>query len=202
MMEHHPHSETLMDYAAGNLPWPHATVLAAHLRLCPACRAASGQLMAVGGALMQELTPAPLGARALQDTLARLDQPLPPQPLLVPTLAGLATKRWRWLGPGMALMPLAPRDDTGTRLDLIRVAPGMAMPEHGHSGNEMTCVLQGAFSDAAGTYRVGDLVQADSAIEHQPTAMAGADCICLSATTGRLHAHNRFVRIIQSLLDI
>ncbi len=114
MTDHHPSPETLLAYAAGTLPWPHAIVVAAHLRHCPDCRALSAQLNAVGGALMEELPPASLDPDALDRTLARLDEPAPPTRTLTPTLAGLATKRWQWVGPGVWLMPLAPRDESGT----------------------------------------------------------------------------------------
>jgi putative transcriptional regulator len=204
MINHHPHPETLLAYVAGTLPWPHAVVVAAHMRLCPQCRAAAAQLQTVGSAVMAELAPACLAPQALARTLARLEEPTPPAPshALVPTLAGLATKRWRWLAPGLSLMPLAPRDASSTRLDLIRASPGTALPEHGHTGQEMTCVLQGAFIDTTGAYRVGDLAEIDPVLEHQPVAMAGTDCICVIATTGRLRARSWIARLAQSLIDV
>ena len=90
------------------------------------------------------------------------------------TLDALATGRWWWLGPGIRLMPLARRDASGTRLDLIRVAPGMALPGHGHTGAEMACILQGGYADETGDYDVCDIAEGDPALDHTPDRLARA----------------------------
>ena len=118
------------------------------------------------------------------------------------TLVALAVGRWWWLGPGIRLMPLHRRDATGTRLDLIRVAPGMALPGHGHTGPEMACILQGAYADETGEFAVHDIAEGDAALDHRPVASPGADCICLIATTGRLRGHTRLARLVQPLMGI
>ena len=99
-------------------------------------------------------------------------------------------------------VPLAARDASGTRLDLIRVSPGMALPEHGHSGREVTLVLQGAFTDAVHDYHVGDLAEGDIEMAHRPLALDGEDCICLIATTGRLRARSVFARLLQPVFGV
>ncbi|MGA3398332.1 MAG: cupin domain-containing protein, partial [Acetobacteraceae bacterium] len=118
------------------------------------------------------------------------------------TLEALATGRWWWLGPGIRLMPLARRDASGTRLDLIRVAPGMALPGHGHTGQEMACILQGGYADETGDYNAFDIAEGDPALEHTPVASPGPECICLIATTGRLRAHTWLARLVQPLVGV
>jgi putative transcriptional regulator len=169
------------------------------------CREALLLTEEVGGALIAELSPAPLADDALDHVLARLDAPAAPAfPVEAPrtTLAALATGRWWWIAPGIRLMPLAGRDETDTRLDLIRVAPGMKMPQHDHSGPEIACILQGAYGDETGEYRVGDVAEGEPGLDHAPQALAGEDCICLIATTGRLRAHTLVARTMQRLLGI
>ena len=118
-------------------------------------------------------------------------------------MADFATGRWIWLGPGIRLMPLIPRGADDTRLDLIRVAPGIALPAHGHTGDEIACVLQGAFGDETGTYAAGDCAEGDPSLDHEPKALdVGEQCVCLIATTGRLRAHGWFARMIQPLFGI
>ena len=73
---------------------------------------------------------------ALDRTLARLDlQDLPELPRKTPTTASdFATGHWKWVAPGIRMMRLMDRDEDDARLDLLRVAPGVGIPDHGHSG--------------------------------------------------------------------
>jgi len=204
VIRHHPSEPTLMAQAAGSLPALHARVLAVHLAACPHCRDDLRGLNEVGGALLATLPQAPLRPDALARTLARLDDAVRPAPSPAPatTLQALATGRWWWLGRGIRLMPLARRDASGTRLDLIRVVPGVALPAHGHSGPEMACILQGGYADATGDYAAGDIAEGDAALDHTPVASPGPDCICLIATTGRLRAHTWLARVVQPLIGV
>ena len=100
-------------------------------------------------------------------------------------------------------MPLIPRDRHDARLDLIRVAPGIALPGHGHTGSEIACVLQGAFGDEGGEYHPGDVAECGEEMDHLPMALdADRDCVCLIATTGRLRAHSWLVRLVQPVFGI
>jgi putative transcriptional regulator len=54
---------------------------------------------------------------------------------------------------------------------------------HGHTGAELTVVLTGAFTDASGEYRRGDMQDIDN-IEHQPVGDQEEGCICLVAAEG------------------
>jgi putative transcriptional regulator len=158
----------------------------------------------IGGALLGELSPIALLPDALSRTIARLDDVVAvPEPTAVQvTLEGLAVRRWWWLGPGIRLMPLQRRDASDTRLDLIRVAPGLAMPAHGHTGPETSCILQGGYRDETGEYALHDVAESDRDLDHAPVAAAGPDCICLIATTGRLRGHTWMSRLIQPLIGV
>jgi len=208
MIRHHPSEATLLAQAAGHLPALHARVLAVHLSACPHCRDELHRLEELGGALLAALPPAPLQPDALAHTLTRLDDEVvapPPEAATTTapvTLEALAVGRWWWLGPGIRLMPLSPRDASGTRLDLIRVAPGVALPGHGHTGPEMACILQGAYADETGAYSAYDIAEGDAALDHTPVAAPGADCICLIATTGRLRGHTWLARLVQPLIGV
>jgi putative transcriptional regulator len=204
MMLHHPSDATLLSYAAGHLPVLHTRVLAVHLSACPHCRDEVRLLEEIGGALLETIPPVALQPDALARTLARLDEaPWAPGPVAVPvTLQALAVGRWWWLGPGIRLMPLRRRDAYDTRLDLVRVAPGVALPAHGHTGLETACILQGAYSDETGEYTAYDLAESDGDLDHAPVASPGQDCICLIATTGRLRGHTWLSRLVQPLVDV
>ena len=205
-MNHHLSETTLLAYVAGRLPAPHAIVARTHLALCPACRESVRLATAVGGTLIEAAPAAPLAADALSRTLARLADPAPPAPpARIPvSVADFATGRWWWIGPGIRMMPLIRRDRDDARLDLIRVSPGTALPGHGHTGSELTCVLAGAFADETGEYRPGDIAEGDPALDHSPVAQpyGDGDCVCLIATTGRLRAHSWLARLIQPVVGI
>lgn len=208
MIRHHPTEANLLACAAGGLPGAHARVVGVHAAWCPSCAATLRDATAIGGALLQALPPAPLAPDALDRVLAQLDTPPPPMSALsarlpaARTAAELATGRWRRVAPGIAIMPLLPRDATESRLDLIRVAPGKALLLHGHTGPESTCVLQGAFADGTGTYAAGDFAAGDADLDHQPTALPGEICICLIATTSHLRAHGWLGRLVRPLLGM
>jgi putative transcriptional regulator len=90
-------------------------------------------------------------------------------------------------------------DHSKASLRLIKVAPGLALPDHGHWGSEITLVLQGAFTDGFGTYEVGDVVEVGEGVEHAPIAAEGTECICLIASEGPMRFHGLLARIAQRL---
>ena len=64
---HHLDDATLMSLAAGTLTPALAVVAASHVALCPHCRHGLAALEAVGAALLADLSPIPLSARAAAD---------------------------------------------------------------------------------------------------------------------------------------
>jgi len=212
---HHPSDDILLRHAAGRLSAGPTLVVATHLAACPHCRAVTRMGEAVGGVLLAEEPPAALAPDALDRALARLDMPAsPPRPAsVVPELApGLPMPRplhdvahgpWRWVAPGISRIRLNLADATpGERAYLLRVAPGSTLPEHGHRGQELTCVLAGRFSDGTGTYAQGDVAEMDAGHEHQPIAEPGEACICLIVTQGRLRMHGLLARALQPLVGV
>jgi putative transcriptional regulator len=204
MIQHHPSDLNILACAAGTLPEPHAMVIAVHAAMCPVCAVALREADEIAGALLDSLPPAPLAADALKRTLTRLDRApavkdAAPAPL---TLDALAKGRWRRSGLGIAMMPLLRRDVADSRLDLIRVAPGVALLEHGHTGPEMICVLHGGFDDGTGQYHAGDFMEADASLAHRPTALPGEDCICLIATSGHLRTHGLMGWLVRLLIGM
>ncbi|MGN2246874.1 ChrR family anti-sigma-E factor [Frateuria sp. GZRR35] len=214
---HHLGEATLLSYAAGALPVALAIVAATHLSLCASCRRQLRLAERIGGGLMALQTGAPSPAGAREAMLARLDEPLrthaadahealpidDPHALPVPLhpYFGRAfdALRWRWMAPGMHY--IRARVDRGTLL-LIRIAPGKGLPRHGHHGDELTCVLQGAYDDEFGHFRHGDLAELGSEERHKPVSAAGVPCICVGGLIGGLRYESWFARALQRLLGI
>ena len=190
---HHPDAEHLLDYASGAIDPAAALALATHLTFCPACRDHLAHLEAIGGSLLDELTPEPVSAGSRAAVLDRLDtgseprpaprarrvgEPALPRALEAFFTGGLDSLPWRRLTrtADEAVLPIA---DSKMRARLLRVKPGGAIPQHTHRGTEMVAVLAGGFSDSFGMHRRGDLATHDENAEHRPVATQGEDCLCL-----------------------
>ena len=74
---HHLPDELLLDHAAGSLPEPVALLVATHLAMCPACRESEARLEAVGGALLDEITPEPIEGGGVDALFARIEAGTP-----------------------------------------------------------------------------------------------------------------------------
>jgi len=188
LISHHPTEPTLLAYAAGSLPQALALVAATHLGQCAMCRRSLAALEATGGALLDDLPPAPLSAGALDRLLALADEEPAPSvpPILHPELPAPLNRvklgGWWPVGVGARYRPLRV---TGTAWGgLIMAQPGRALPRHGHLGRELTCILSGGFADGAGTYAAGDVCE-PMADHHQPPRVIGSEpCLCIIASEG------------------
>lgn len=209
--QHHPGAETLAAYAAGQLPPGAALVIAAHLGFCRECRALARGFEALGGALLEAEPMADVPSDLFDRTMARLEGPAPAAVAvalpgqvgidLPPALQGVGVGPWRWSGPGLRIAKLDVPVVAGSRVMLMRIAAGQAMPRHGHSGSELTLVLAGAYTDATGRFGPGDLSDEDEDSDHQPVVEAGADCFCLVAVSGKLKLTG-IARLVQPFLGL
>jgi len=206
-VSHHPSEEMLLAYASGAADEATSLIVAAHLAYCAVCRLQSRTLDALGGSLLQDLSPVPMAGGALDAVLARLDGIKPFEraarpvsrdgtpSVLRPYIGGdLRDVRWRRVGPQLAYVPLLRHG--ATRVRLLRGVAGAETGAHRHAGLEYTLVLKGGFSDETGTYAPGDVQVMEGDMRHNPIADPGEDCINLAVTTGRL----KFERFIQKLV--
>jgi putative transcriptional regulator len=202
-----------MAYAAGQLPEAFNLVVATHVSLCDDCRAQLASFDTVGGALIEEIDDISMAEDALAATLSRIEglpqatrsEPLRPAGILPAPLADyvggdLSSVRWQRIGGGVkqAILPTA-KDATAR---LLYIPGGVAVPDHGHRGMELTLVLQGAFADDNDRFDRGDIEIADEDLEHTPVALAGQDCICLAATDAPLRFRSLIPRLAQPLFRI
>jgi len=212
MIRHHLSDQLLMAYSAGQLPEAFNLVVATHVSMCDECRARLAGFDAVGGALIDDVPPAEMGAGSLAATLARIKaappsaRPVPqrrgifPAPLAEAVGGGPEAVRWRAVGGGVrqAILPTGP----GASARLLHIPGGVAVPDHGHRGTELTLVLQGAFRDETDRFGPGDIEIATEELEHTPVAEPGLDCICLAATDAPLRFNALIPRLLQPFLKI
>lgn len=221
-IRHHASDETLLRYAAGQLPAGPARVLAVHLSGCSVCRARVAAFEAVGGAMLEEIAPAAMSPEAFAAALRAIDStdeaigrvsspPTPvgrarapaklPEGIKMPeALRDCDIGPWRWIGIGVRASMITPPEDANARLMLLRVGAGRKLPEHGHFGTEFTQVLVGSFSDEYGRYLPGDFSEMDHEVEHQPMVDGEGECICLIAIEGGMRLTGFFGRLIQPFI--
>ncbi|MXU66210.1 ChrR family anti-sigma-E factor [Oceanomicrobium pacificus] len=214
-VKHHLTEPLLMAYAAGTLPEAFDLVVASHVSLCDSCRAAVEGFEALGGAVLEDMTEdLDLSDASLEATMALIaagpaEEPAPiavrdpvlPGPLVQYVGGGLDAVKWRSLGRGVKQAILPTGSDEATAR-LLYIPAGMAMPEHGHGGMELTLVLQGAFADEDDRFARGDVEIGTEDMEHTPVAEMGADCICLAATTAPLQFKGLVPRMLQPIFRI
>lgn len=215
---HHPSDDLLWSYATGSLDEPSSILIATHLALCPQCRSVVAKAESVGGELFEAVELAAVQPDALASVLGRLDDeeevvadtPVQdvqhdaiglPRPLKDYVSAPVNSLPWRWLGPGVHYSSIDTASK-GPKVGLLRIAPGTKVPMHGHSGNEMTMVLSGGYTDATGSFQRGDVEAADDGLVHQPVADAGEECICLVVTEGELQPTGMIAKALQPFFRI
>ncbi len=213
---HHLDDATLMSCAAGSQPEPMAAVVASHLSVCPSCLSGLRGFERVGEVLFDGLEtvgldrPAPIVAmRAGQqdgETLVRANTDAKrtevPAPLRHLIGDDLDSIHWKRLAPGLWHYPLPLSAHTKGDLRLIKVGPGVAMPDHGHGGSELTYVLRGSYTDKLGTFRAGDVADLGDDVEHQPIADPVEGCICLIASDSKAKFKGWVARMMQPLVGL
>lgn len=211
---HQTSEDLLMRYAAGQLRPAPALVVASHLAMSRSSRAVLGQFENVGGALIDEQPMAELSADLFERTLVGLSRPAGPERrtkaqdhdrlelgiTLPEPLAKQKIGPWKWLGPGMRFARIDMPEDPDHNLVLLRVPAGRALPEHSHSGDEITLVLKGSFHDAAGRYVAGDLILEDEETDHTPVVDEGGECICLASIEGSMRIKSWLGKLAQPLI--
>ena len=213
-IKHHLTDTTLGAFTAGTLTESISLVVASHLSLCSTCKTRRNQLEDIGGMYLFKAPSATVSVDFLQNTLLKLgkqdivsdqiqtintsqvnDTLPPPLREFVPT--ELENIEWNSLAPGIKGHPLKGLNTGNGTLSLLKIAPGMSIPDHSHQGTELTLVLKGSFSDEIGQFSTGDIADLDDTSQHQPIADSSEACICLIATDASLKFTGLMPRIVQ-----
>jgi putative transcriptional regulator len=213
---HHADDATLMSYAAGTLPEALSSVVASHVTLCSRCRAEVTLMEKLGAVILTQLPSAALLSApprapdrdiTLTDegdhVLAAIDRSGDiPAPLSRLVGSDLSSIQWKRLGFGMWHVPLPLSAGSKGDLRLFKVAPGQAMPEHGHGGSELSLILAGSYTDSIGRFGVGDVADLDDEVEHRPLADRTTGCICVIASAEKAKFKGLFARMVQPFVGL
>lgn len=205
-----------MAYAAGSVIESFSLLIAAHLEQCRTCDSALADAERFAGNLLSELPPAAMNESSLSQVLQTVaetgqvpaERPGYPRDNGLPVVLskilpeGLSAVRWRPLVPGVAQYRLNAVESGAGSIRLLRIAPGVVIPEHTHEGTELTLILSGSYSDESGRFAAGDLADLDDTVHHRPMVDSSQPCICLVATDQPLRFSSALNRMIQPLLGI
>jgi len=201
MANRHPQSELLLEYTSGSLALAPSIAITTHLQFCEHCGGAVKSLERIGGEFLDQTEAVPVSddlfARVLQDIEpdsdfsdppittpaltgeVPIDEVAQPLPRYVRKLLPPGELAWRYLSPSLRIANVSVGDDHH-ELALHRIKAGGKAPQHSHSGQEITVVLTGTFSDERGLYQPGDFVVREQGDVHRPMAARNEDCVCLS----------------------
>lgn len=231
MIHSHPTLEQLSEFASGNSSLSISLGLSGHLEYCTACAAQVKKLQTLGAAIMAQVNvPAPIDSdmsRLMSQVMDRIDVSETVDASIsietddasndfdhknqsgyrLPKVLRQFVKhdynelKWTTLSPSFKIATLL-KDTDGTQIALSRVKAGGAMPHHKHSGDEMTLVLEGSFSDESGLFVAGDFIMRDSSDKHHPIVTMDGECICLMVLDGPVQFTGFFTRWLNPLLRL
>ena len=195
MANYHPNHELLMQFAAGQLSNALGIMVACHIENCEECRSVTQNYEHLGGDILESLETIELSPDFISRTLSKLaeDAQSPESVPVAPPMvdARLPKPLQRFLPNTLEALPWSGISSSIQQFDLTisdqqytarfyKIKAGKELPQHTHKGNEYTMVMDGAFSDEAGSYHKGDFILADTSTHHQPKAHADCDCICFA----------------------
>jgi len=206
MINKHPDSTYLMEYAAGSLSLAPGIAITTHLQFCDHCRRTIDNLQEIGGELLDSSASTPVSETLLDAVLDRIDNdvqleaprntsktgiPLPDEvdknidelaqsvPVYIQRFLPEGKLNWRFLSPSLKVAAISVGEAIH-ELAFHKIKAGGKAPEHDHRGTEITVVLKGSFSDEDGIYQPGDFMVRQAGDIHQPIAAQNEECICLS----------------------
>ncbi|WP_169570032.1 ChrR family anti-sigma-E factor [Sneathiella limimaris] len=223
-INHHINDDTLLGYANATLAGTLSLVVATHLSVCPKCRKQLDLVLSVGSTFLDQADNNDLSSKEMSflDEIVATPQDAPqaheeditaekltkaitvPGPLNNFIPCELDEIPWKRLVPGVSHYPLQgiKNGDGKGALRLLKIDPGTTLPEHTHSGQELTLILKGSYIDEVGRFAEGDIADLDDSIHHQPVADTSVECICLIATDAPLKFKGFFSRLLQPIIGI
>jgi len=213
-ISHHFDDATLVAYSSGTLTKGMALLVESHLEMCKQCTEHVHTSNRIGGDLLTKIAPVAMQRGSLDQVLGMLDSvdmevPVEnevaasgevPQSLAAIIGCDLDKLDWKSMGLGVQQFDLKLGGSGATRL--LRIQPGVSVPHHTHSGNELTLILRGSYSDEIGRFQVGDVADLDDQLEHQPIVDTREECICLIATDAPLKFSGLMGKLVQPFIGL
>ncbi|MEM9737177.1 MAG: cupin domain-containing protein, partial [Pseudomonadota bacterium] len=121
------------------------------------------------------------------------DSPLP-EPVMEALGVPFGEIPWRFRLPGVSDCEITTSENE--RVTLLRARPGAKVPQHTHTGREITLVLSGALADDGKMLRKGDVSVSDHEDDHMPEAVGDETCYCLIVMEGEVQFTRGLFRVL------
>ncbi|GLS84617.1 ChrR family anti-sigma-E factor [Paraferrimonas haliotis] len=211
----HPSEDTLKRFALAELDPSESIIISAHVELCSECQS---QLQAIESAHAQEMASSDTDELTfeLDDEFSSMMSHIMESPAdyavaqpikrtlklgdkeyNVPrALVGHVEQVGPWSRLPGKLQRAAVQTGGESKMNFIYMDEDSALPEHTHTGVEITLVLDGEFEDENGVYKAGDFVIQSGEHTHTPRTKPGQDCLCLTLLQSPLHFTSGFASLL------
>ncbi|TMO68230.1 ChrR family anti-sigma-E factor [Pseudoalteromonas aurantia] len=211
MIKHHPTAEMLMQFSQGTLPESLSIAVSAHVEMCPCCakqvaknEALCGQeLFSDSDALDLDFDFSQMISNITEDKAVELVKQYEHELIeyhgskaVVPrAIATLPRSGFSHVGKlARARLDLG---DGDVRASLLQISPGGEIPNHTHTGFELTLLLEGSFEDESGSYVAGDFIWLDGRHTHTPKTQDG--CLCFTLVNSALHFNKGLSKLLNPI---
>ncbi|MBQ4833429.1 ChrR family anti-sigma-E factor [Pseudoalteromonas sp. MMG010] len=222
MIKHHPTNQLLTQYCAGNLSASLSVAVSIHVDMCPLCQEkvahyeqqhAEHAFMHRQSDSLEDVSSNPEQAEEDFDSMLfntivsndEVDEVYEIEPVTVcvknteytlpRTLTRIGHSKFSSLGK--LARSRVDIDDGELRSSLFHIDAGGEIPEHTHTGFELTLLLDGEFSDEAGSYVPGDFIWQDQQHQHTPVTKDG--CLCYTVVSSALHFNKGLSKLLNPI---
>jgi len=157
-----------------------------------------GEGEVISGVALEAEAPAEMSVDALAMAFAAIERggAARARELAYPELAGLpaglrdsiltAEDKTGWKTIGLGIRSLDLGAPGSLKAEIIRIAPGRAVPRHTHKGRELTLCIHGEYLDSGATYGPGDFTIRNPSNHHAPKALETGPAYALAVTDAGL----------------
>lgn len=211
MIKHHPKQQLLLEFAKGGLSITLSMAVSAHIEMCECCAQKLKSLEATIGEselggdeeIMVDSDFAAMFDAIVEDESVA-EMVLVPQAtlmyqhkeVLLPRALS-AVERSEFSTIGKIGRSRFNTDDGTLRASLLQIAPGGEIPEHTHTGFEVTLLLDGDFRDESGEYVPGDFILLDGSHNHTPMTKEG--CLCFTVVSSALYFNKGISKLLNPI---
>ena len=215
MIKHHPSNALLAQYCNASLPASLSVAVAIHLEMCECCKAEVKRLEAHNAdaiftqpdlSVDEELSVDEMSLFAAITASDEVDEvyEVPPQTIAITKQYSYQLPRalariphGKFMQMGKLSRSRIGLEDGALRSSLLHIDAGGEIPEHTHTGFELTLLLDGEFSDEDGDYVAGDFMWLDGRHQHTPTTKDG--CLCYTVVSSALHFNKGLSKLLNPI---